>query len=258
MDRIDKDLRSLESLLGIHVTIDDSLDHRREGEIGCDQCDGYGNRIDERGARPCECKVRYWARLRLRECRLPGYLADRTLTNYSDKTSAQATNLKNVKRVLTEFRDGKRRGCFLMGEPGVGKTHLAVGLLKMLIAMGKTGVFYNVVDLLDAIKASYDPATGDGGREIAHEVSTRDVLVLDDFGAERMTPWVSDRLYAIINRRYQDGGMLIVTSNLNENDLGERIGYRTRSRLYEICGEPVGIIGADYRLPTPTVGRRPR
>ena len=79
-----------------------------------------------------------------------------------------------------------------------------------------------------------------------------DLLHIDDVGAEQTTPWVLEQLYTVVNTRYEDRRSLILTTNLidREGDDGceEQIGDRTVSRLYEMCGEPLPMFGADRRL----------
>lgn len=238
------------------MKIDDREAFREKDGPGCEKCDGYGNIVDDKGARPCECKIRYWAAQRLAMANLPGSLRNKTIDNYETGNKQQTKNRHVIMQYLREFTPENHKGALLMGEPGLGKTHLAVAILRDLMNRGLTGIFYNVVDLLDDIKQSYDAKTGDGGREIARLLETMDVVVLDDLGAERMTPWVNDRLYAIINGRYQEGRTLIVTTNLSDADLRERVGYRILSRLYEMC-HVIPVEGTDYRV-SMTYKRRPR
>jgi DNA replication protein DnaC len=79
-----------------------------------------------------------------------------------------------------------------------------------------------------------------------------DVLVLDELGATVPTDWVRDTMYQIINKRYNDNKLTIFTTNyLDKNkELEERITYRLRSRLFEMCANVV-IDGEDYRRRRP-------
>jgi DNA replication protein DnaC len=76
-----------------------------------------------------------------------------------------------------------------------------------------------------------------------------DLLHLDDLGAEKRTEWVLEQLYSIVNERWQDGRSIVVTTNMIDLDeLREQIGARTVSRLLEICGDPLPIMGPDLRV----------
>jgi DNA replication protein DnaC len=84
-----------------------------------------------------------------------------------------------------------------------------------------------------------------------------DLLHVDDVGAEQTTEWVLEQLYTIVNTRYEDGGALLLTTNLvgtaaaDEHPaaaLRRQIGERTVSRIYEICGEPLPLFGPDHRM----------
>jgi DNA replication protein DnaC len=128
-----------------------------------------------------------------------------------------------------------KNGLLLIGPVGSGKTHIAVAILREVIERGFTGRYWNIVDLLDELRASYDPSSPASAWEILEEIEGADLLVLDDLGAEAPTGWVHDRLYQIINRRYEDNRPTIVTTNLELRDLAEQIGARITSRLCEMC-----------------------
>ena len=214
---------------------------------GCEKCDGMGNIIEEKGARPCECKLKFFAEERMRRAGIPPLFETKDLSNFRRRAKAQQTDYVFAKWYVENYSAESHQGLLLIGPCGVGKTHLAIGILKGLIEMGFSGLYYNIIALLDAIKASYNREIS-ATQGIFLEVDLEaDVLVIDDLGAEKMSPWVADRLYAIINQRYEGGKTLILTSNLDYAKLGDRIGQRIISRLYEMCMlHP--CTGDDYRF----------
>jgi DNA replication protein DnaC len=214
---------------------------------GCEKCDGFGNVITEKGALPCECKLRYFAEQRILRANIPPLFADKDLSNYARRGKAQQSEFRFASMYVQNYSAKDNKGLLLVGEPGVGKTHIAVGILKELIGKGFTGLYFNVIALLDAIKASYDKEIkATQGLDIQADLDV-DILLLDDLGAEKMSPWVADRLYAIINQRYETQRTLILTTNLKYDKLGDQVGQRILSRLYEMC-----ILhpfrGEDYRF----------
>ena len=140
-----------------------------------------------------------------------------------------------------------------MGPVGVGKTHLAVSILKGLTERGGFScLFYEFGSLLKEIQDSYNPVSKSSEMRVLAPVYQADVLVLDELGASVPTEWVRDTMYQIINKRYNDNKLTIFTTNyLDKSEdvskrLEERITYRLRSRLYEMCTNVV-IDGEDYR-----------
>jgi DNA replication protein DnaC len=75
-----------------------------------------------------------------------------------------------------------------------------------------------------------------------------DLLHLDDLGAERRTDWVLEQLYSIVNERWQNQRSITVTTNMSLDNLREQVGRRTVSRLVEICGDPIPVMGQDLRI----------
>jgi DNA replication protein DnaC len=149
------------------------------------------------------------------------------------------------------------RGLILVGSIGAGKTHLAVGALKAVIAdRGAQGLFCDYRELLRLIQNSYNPQVFTTELEILNPVMNAEVLVLDDLGAIRPTEWVWDTVSLVLNSRYNNMRTTIITTNypalppgaggLREETLGDRIGERMRSRLVEMCRE-VEMCGLDYR-----------
>jgi len=163
-----------------------------------------------------------------------------------------------------------------MGPVGVGKTHLAIAVLKELIEKkGVTCLFYESGSLLKAIQDSYNPVSQTSEMRVLAPVYQAEVLVLDELGASVPTNWVRDTLYQIINTRYNNKKLTIFTTNYLDDvravpedrddaepkrrsktfaseriqemtTLEERIGTPLRSRLYEMC-KKVMIEGEDYR-----------
>jgi DNA replication protein DnaC len=145
------------------------------------------------------------------------------------------------------------QGLILSGSVGVGKTHLAVSILKGLTERGFGCLFYEFGSLLKEIQDSYNPNTKTSELTVLGPVLSADVLVLDEFGASKPTDWVRDTMAHIINTRYNDRKLTIFTTNYpderaneREETLEDRIGTRLRSRLYEMC-RTVTVTGKDFR-----------
>lgn len=128
-----------------------------------------------------------------------------------------------------------KRSLLLHGPYGVGKTGLAVGILRMKVADAGGGLFFTVPTLLDHIRRTYGPNPVADEHEIVQAVKTTPFLVLDDLGAERVTEWVREKLFTIINHRHDEDLPTVFTSNLDIAELGQHIGERTTWRIVEMA-----------------------
>ena len=102
---------------------------------------------------------------------------------------------------------------------------------------------------MEKVRETYDRESGHSYGSFYKRQCSDDLLHNDDHGAEHRTDWVLEQLYAIVNERWQSERSIVVTSNLtNLDELREQVGARTVSRLAEICGDPVLVMGRDLRV----------
>jgi len=165
-----------------------------------------------------------------------------------------------ARRFVEDFPNVEKGLCFI-GPHGVGKTHLAVAVLRELIRQkGARGLFYDTTVLLREIRSTYDPSVAGEEFSILRPVLTADVVVLDDLGKDRFTDWVEETMTLIVTTRYNQKKLTIFTSNFEDtpdvSDPGAlicRVGARVHSRLHEMC-EFLEYDGADYRHLPPNGG----
>lgn len=239
----------------------------------CHICEGSGLRImQENGgqvARTCECRLARRTARRLDSAHIPRRYEHCTLETYETRMrgmdrSLAAAHLRARKFVDSYPVETAGTGLLLTGSIGVGKTHLAVGILQSLVAeRGATGLFYDYRDLLKQVQNSYNPAVAATELQILRPVFEAEVLILDELGAAKPTDWVWDTVAHILNTRYNDRRTTIITTNysnaaplgadlsaprsvMREETLGDRIGERMRSRLQEMC-VVVEMHGEDFR-----------
>lgn len=236
-------------------------------------CEGSGLRLLERadGSRAvaeCACRVVDRRMRRLAAARIPERHRECTLDNFLAKSGGSQKSLVEARLKATGFvraypTDTFGNGLLFVGPCGVGKTHLAVGILHALINdYGVSGRFVDCKELLKEIQSSYSPNNERTERQVLKPALDAEVLVLDELGAARRTDWVSDMIEHLLNMRYNDRKTTIITTNLpyasagvasggakdssRQETLGDRIGERMLSRLGEMC-VVVEMDGPDYR-----------
>jgi DNA replication protein DnaC len=243
----------------------------------CPLCAGTGWKevqVNPRRVSRCDCQVGLRTDRLLAQARIPARYEHCELSNFEPDYDGANRSLISAKlmagRFVEEYPLDENQGLLLVGSIGVGKTHLAVGLLKELIAQrGVPCLFYDYRELLKEIQNSYNASVQTTEMEVLRPVFETEVLVLDELGAVKPTEWVWDTVSHILNTRYNDRRTTIITTNYpdappggmvrrdssqaqlarsaaREETLGDRIGERMRSRLGEMCRK-VEMQGEDFR-----------
>jgi DNA replication protein DnaC len=217
-------------------------------------CDGSGFLIDEQSntARDCACRAARIASARTRSLagRIPrryrGVSFERPPVSDIARTAPDQirTVRRYVQQVAANLDQGK--GLWIQGDVGTGKTTLAMLVSKGALDAGRSVAIYSLPRLLNLLRESMDSEAG--MVDFMDRLTAVDLLHLDDLGAENQTEWVLEQLYSIVNARYEAERAIIATTNLMPDELSERLGARTVSRLVEICGDLIPLYGEDKRL----------
>ena len=247
---------------------------RLGGMAECKMCGGVGlvRVMTDEGAwasRACECQETQKEERRLKAAEIPERYRHCSLDSYDPHyTGADAAlgrALLTARRFVEDYPVNTGGiGLLFVGSIGVGKTHLAVGVLKRLVAeRGARGLFVDYRELLKSIQNSYNAQVHVTELELLRPVFAAEVLVIDDLGAQKPNEWVWDTVALILNSRYNDKLTTILTTNYQnlpagggagseveraarEQTLGDRIGDRMCSRLQEMC-QIVEMTGKDFR-----------
>lgn len=206
----------------------------------------------------CECWHRRLAESLLQSARIPRRYEHCELTNFETHTDSQRTAYRKAARLVEQFPVADR-GLLFLGEAGVGKTHLAVALLKEAVRRKSArAIFYETRELLRLVRDTYSVGTETRELDVLGPVLEAELLVLDDLGAEKRSEWVEETIGLVVNARYSERRVTVMTTNLRDSESTDpssfafHLGLRTRSRLKEMC-DWVEIEGVDTR----EVGRHP-
>jgi DNA replication protein DnaC len=236
----------------------------------CPLCEGSGwKQLDSSGAERrvtrCDCVLASRAQRLLDQACIPTRYEHCELCNFDTRfpgaNPTMAAALLSAEKFVQEY-PLETTGLLLIGPIGVGKTHLAAGILKELItSKGVPCLFGDFRELLKEIQNSYNASVQTTELEVLRPVFETEVLVLDELGAVKPTEWVWDTVSHILNTRYNHKRTTIITTNfkdlppggagglrgaVREETLGDRIGERMRSRLHEMC-RVIRMEGDDFR-----------
>lgn len=139
------------------------------------------------------------------------------------------------------------RGLFLCGGTGTGKSHLAAALARELIRSKNVPcLFVPVCDLLEELRGAYTAADAGEAERLVGAPKEAQFLVLDGLGEERATEWTKERVFVLVDHRYREQLPTAFTSHAGPNELMDRYGERTTSRLLEMC-DWIALEGPDFR-----------
>lgn len=243
----------------------------------CPKCEGTGWKpVETDGVRRvmrCDCVEAQHSDHLLARSRIPRRYEHCAFENFDilkDRLTGQPNNYLvraklNAQKFVEEFP--LEVGLLLSGSTGVGKTHLSVAVIRELILRKNVGcLFYDFRDLLKAIQDSWNPVAQTSELRVLQPVLDAEVLLLDDLAALNPSDWVKDTLGHIINSRYNQKRVTLITTTLpfgeasSARDVrqpsGEPVpstekslaqyGVTFQSRLYEMC-KVVEIKSEDYR-----------
>ena len=249
----------------------------------CPKCEGTGWIIetDSKGksvAKRCTCFIENTAKVLKKQANLPKRYEECTFENFEIHNPSHKNALKISKKFVKNY-PVQEIGLLFQGPCGVGKTHLAVAIINELIKSKSAQCYFcDFRDLIRNIQKSYSSESSMSESDLVAPIFANNVLVLDELGAKRTSPWVEETIFYIINHRYNHKKLTLFTSNYldrgeeeedkripyfkkgnsfnkGEDSLVDRIGVRLRSRIYEMC-KLVTMEGDDYRKKVKQAGYR--
>lgn len=142
-------------------------------------------------------------------------------------------------KCITEMQS---KGLIIIGESGIGKTHLAASIANKLIENDKIVLMGRLTSLLDAIKETFRDNTK-SEKELIELYSNVDMMIIDDLGTEKISNWALEKLYTIIENRNENRLPIIITTRFNKYGLIERFNQSQDqqlvdaivSKLYQMC-----------------------
>ena len=254
----------------------------------CAICGGTGFTIvkteDRNGkvvakASTCDCRIQSRAARLLKQARIPPRYEHCDLSSFEFQGALGSLLPARMAacKFVEEFPfDKTGNGLLFIGPVGVGKTHLAVAIMKALILQqGVQCLFCDYRELMKEIQNSYEREVEQTELGVLRPILNAEVLLLDELAAVRSTNsnWMSEQIQFVINTRYNSAKPTLITTNYRdlppggvmqehqgrpssyspaaranrEETLGDRIGERMRSRLHEMC-RIVPMQGEDYRI----------
>jgi DNA replication protein DnaC len=174
-----------------------------------------------------------------------------TFINYKRRTDLsleQQDNMDAAYRLAFDFAKNPDGWLVFMGETGCGKTHLASAIVNYRYEIGKPSLFVVVPDFLDHLRSAFNPESKISYDQLFESVKTAPLLVLDDFGEQTTNPWVKEKLYQLINYRYNSRLPTIITTRLSLDEIMNDVDPSISSRLVDRnISVTFAIIAPDFR-----------
>jgi DNA replication protein DnaC len=236
------------------------------GDPSCQNCHGLGYyRLDVPLGHPdfgkvhlCECRqsqVNLQARERLFALSQLKELSHLTFDNFQPRGRVglwpqQADSLELAYNQSRQYAASINGWLLFQGGYGCGKTHLAAAIANFAVSVGVPTLFITVPDLLDSLRFAYNSSETSFEQRF-DEIRRAEFLVLDDFGTQNATEWAQEKLFQIVNFRYINRLPMVITTNLLDQDIEERINSRLNDP--ELVTR-VRILAPDFRDPTGDIG----
>ena len=216
-----------------------------------DLCDGSGFVIDDATNTASDCRCRAQRVSRARAKTLSGVIPRKYRGVSFDRppvTEIAGPVTAAVRRFVSRIDENldAGRGLWFFGSVGTGKTTLAMLVSRHALEAGRSVAIYSLPRLLAEIRTTFDDDRGNSYVDLIDRLAAVDLLHIDDVGAEKTSEWVLEQLYSIVNARYENERSVIITTNLERDELVEQIRERTVSRLEEMC-TLVPLYGEDAR-----------
>jgi DNA replication protein DnaC len=175
-------------------------------------------------------------------------LRNMTFANFDHKRMElpleQRQNLRQAFNLAVEFAHSPEGWLIFQGVNGCGKTHLAAAIANYQLAQGKPVFFVVVPDLLDHLRSTFSPDSKISYDEFSERIKEVPLLILDDFGEQSATPWAQEKLYQLINYRYNARLPMVVTTCLSLDEIETRISSRMVDPMISLV---FNITAPDYR-----------
>lgn len=237
-------------------------DFEKDGLIYCGKCKTPRQVVLDNGRKVfcnCECRAREYEeqerafkeekKKRAIERRRAYAFNTSSMAEWTFENAKEGYNDKlqnTAKKYTEEFlkSKGKIKGLLMFGETGVGKSYASACIVNKVINNGYTAMMRTISSISRELQADYE-----GQQEILDELARVDLLVIDDIGTERNTPYMNEIKYEIIDRRAAESKPMIITTNLDREALTnvkDIEGQRIFSRFFGAC-LPIKVEGKDLR-----------
>ncbi len=160
----------------------------------------------------------------------------------------QRQNLENAFNLARDFVESPDGWVVFQGDNGCGKTHLAAAIVNYRYQQKQPALFIVVPDLLDHLRSSFSPESKVSYDQLFEGVKSTPLLVLDDFGAQVTTPWAQEKLYQVINHRYNARLATVITTNCSLDEIESRISSRLADTKISVS---FNIMAPHYRADRP-------